>query len=79
MSRLKIRFFTNWNPCNFACEYCITSERDDGTVEEERSQRPLPILTRIGKNLARPHNALSKALTVIKHPSMLIRQPKSLD
>lgn len=70
-SILKIRFYTSYNPCNFACEYCITTERGEGGAEKDRAQRPLPIITRIGKNLASPKNTMAKARAFAKNPSML--------
>lgn len=72
-SRLKIRFYTSYNPCNFACEYCVTSERNEETREEDRSQKPLPILQRLGKKLAHPEKLLTSARVLATHPSMLSR------
>ncbi|MEM7586017.1 MAG: hypothetical protein AAF560_21685 [Acidobacteriota bacterium] len=68
---MKIRLYTAFNPCNFACEYCITMDRIEDRPEEEKAQKSLPILSRIARNLAQPKKTAARIAAVAKSPSML--------
>ncbi len=73
---LKIRLYTSYNPCNYACEYCITMDRVEGRAEEDRSQKKLPIISRISRNLAHPKKTGARLLALAQSPSMLF-SPKA--
>lgn len=55
LPRLKIRFGTGWNTCNYHCEYCVT----DQPLGEDSPDTP-SLLTRIGANLSHPQRLVEK-------------------
>ena len=54
--RMKIRFGTGWDTCNYHCEYCIT----DQPLGDNAPPTSLPVLTRIGNGLSNPKRIVSK-------------------
>ncbi len=68
---LKIRFFTSYKRCNLACEYCVTTERNDAPLET-RSQRQPSIGSRIFRTLVNPRRALATAAAIVRNPTALL-------
>ena len=60
--RLKVRFGTGWDLCNYDCEYCVTHQ-PIGDNEEKAS---LPILTRISNNITSPTAVAAKVAAIGK-------------
>lgn len=59
LPQLKIRFGTNWNTCNYHCEYCVTDQPHAEYAQQQQQNSPLPILTRIGNAATNPGQAVS--------------------
>lgn len=57
LPKLKIRFGTGWDTCNYHCEYCVTDQPIGDNAEKPTS---LPILTRIGNGISNPKRVASK-------------------
>ena len=60
--RLKVRFGTGWDTCNYDCDYCVTHQ-PIGDNEEKTS---LPIITRISNNLTNPAALAAKVTSISK-------------
>ena len=61
--RLKVRFGTGWDTCNYHCEYCVTDQPIGDNAEAAES---LPILTRIGNAVTDPTRVVSKVASIGK-------------
>lgn len=59
--RIKVRFGTGWDTCNYHCEYCVT---DQPIGDNEDKPASLPIITRIGNGLADPRKIVNKVASV---------------
>lgn len=71
LQRLKVRFGTGWDTCNYHCEYCVTDQPIGDNAESPAS---LPILTRIGNAVADPSRVAAKVATLSRK---LTGQPDS--
>ncbi|MCO8124534.1 hypothetical protein NHH03_22535 [Stieleria sp. TO1_6] len=61
--RLKVRFGTGWDTCNYHCEYCVT---DQPLGETSGATGSLPILTRIGQGITSPSKIAGKLSSIGK-------------
>lgn len=63
LPRLKVRFGTGWDTCNYDCDYCVTHQPIGDNAEKSGS---LPILTRLGNAMADPSRVAAKVATIGK-------------
>ncbi|OYP35434.1 hypothetical protein [Rhodopirellula sp. MGV] len=61
LPRLKIRFGTGWDTCNYHCEYCVT---DQPIGDNDDSPTTLPVLSRLRSAAANPSKVLRKVVSV---------------
>ena len=60
--RLKVRFGTGWDLCNYDCEYCVTHQ----PIGDNEEKTTLPILTRISNNITNPTAVAAKVAAIGK-------------
>jgi sulfatase maturation enzyme AslB (radical SAM superfamily) len=60
--RLKVRFGTGWDLCNYDCEYCVTHQ----PIGDNEEKPTLPILTRISNNITNPTAVAAKVAAIGK-------------
>lgn len=61
LPRLKVRFGTGWDLCNFDCDYCVTHQPIGDNTDEPAS---LPVLTRLSKNITNPVAIAQKVASI---------------
>ncbi|MDM4016067.1 hypothetical protein [Roseiconus lacunae] len=75
LPRLKVRFGTGWNTCNYHCEYCVT---DQPIGDNAATPEALPVLSRLRSAAMEPSRVIRKVASVASRLPVLKQETETI-